>query len=430
MQEKFNTVSTEALKELLPHNETVVIDTRPVDAYNGWKLFKEMRGGHIAGARSFPSKWEKYLDSIEIVRSKGILPEHKLILYGYNEEEVYKVAKLFRDIGHNDINIYLKFADEWSANSELPMDYLPDYQNLVYPQWVYDLLNGKHPPEYKGNNFVIFHAHYGNYEDYEEGHIPGAISLNTNGLEASDTWNRRPPWELKDTLQKHGITHDTTVIVYGRFSAPDPNDPYPGSSAGQLGAIRCAIIMLYAGVKDVKLLNGGLQSWEDEGYELSTREIKPQPVEDFGVPIPQNPGIFVDTPEAKELLASDSGELVSVRSWDEWTGKTSGYNYIEPRGRIPGAVFGNCGSDPYHMENYRNLDHTTRVFHEIAQIWQEARITPDKNLAFYCGTGWRGSEAFFNAYLMGWLNIAVYDGGWFEWSSDPANPVETGIPAT
>jgi thiosulfate/3-mercaptopyruvate sulfurtransferase len=30
---------------------------------------------------------------------------------------------------------------------------------------------------------------------------------------------------------------------------------------------------------------------------------------------------------------------------------------------------------------------------------------------------------------MGWSRIAVYDGGWYEWSSDPdSNPIETGDP--
>jgi thiosulfate/3-mercaptopyruvate sulfurtransferase len=29
---------------------------------------------------------------------------------------------------------------------------------------------------------------------------------------------------------------------------------------------------------------------------------------------------------------------------------------------------------------------------------------------------------------MGWPRVSVYDGGWFEWSSDPNNPIETGIP--
>ncbi|MCG8696592.1 MAG: hypothetical protein MI922_00950 [Bacteroidales bacterium] len=80
------------------------------------------------------------------------------------------------------------------------------------------------------------------------------------------------------------------------------------------------------------------------------------------------------------------------------------------------------------MENYRNLDHTTREYHEIEKIWKDAKITPGKHLAFYCGTGWRGSEAFYNAWLLGWPNVSVFDGGWFEWSNDPLNPFEVGNP--
>jgi thiosulfate/3-mercaptopyruvate sulfurtransferase len=138
--------------------------------------------------------------------------------------------------------------------------------------------------------------------------------------------------------------------------------------------------------------------------------------------------MIVDTPEAKAILKDSDKNLVSVRSWDEFVGKVSGYHYIEKKGRIPGAVFGNCGSDAYHMENYRNLDHTTREYHEIEQMWRAAGITAQKYNAFYCGTGWRGSEAFFNAWLMGWPRISVYDGGWFEWSRDDDNPYETGEP--
>ncbi|MGD2033662.1 MAG: rhodanese-like domain-containing protein, partial [Bacteroidales bacterium] len=167
----------------------------------------------------------------------------------------------------------------------------------------------------------------------------------------------------------------------------------------------------------------------DEGFDLTGEETAPMPAGDFGAKIPVNPGLIIDTPKAKELIKASDGEIVSVRSWSEWIGEVSGYNYIEKKGRIPGAVFGNCGTDAYHMENYRNLDHTTKEYHEISETWKEAGITPDKHLAFYCGTGWRGSEAFFNAWLMGWPNVSVYDGGWFEWSNDPDNPVERGIPA-
>ncbi len=135
-------------------------------------------------------------------------------------------------------------------------------------------------------------------------------------------------------------------------------------------------------------------------------------------------------PEAKQILADPAGAaLVSVRTWREHIGNVSGYNYIGPAGRIKGDVWGNCGTDAYHMQHYRNVDNTMRAYPEIAANWDAAGITPDKRVAFYCGTGWRASETWFYAFVMGWPEIAVYDGGWFEWSQDPVNnPVELGEP--
>src|SRR5208337_1142833 len=164
------------------------------------------------------------------------------------------------------------------------------------------------------------------------------------------------------------------------------------------------------------------------GFEISYSDEPKKPVMEFGAAIPVHPELAVDTPEAKEMITLQDSELVCVRSWPEYIGEVSGYNYIQKKGRIPGAIFADCGSDAYHMENYRNIDHTTREYDEIAENWIKNGITPEKHLAFYCGTGWRGSEAWLNAWLMGWPKVSVYDGGWFEWSNDPSNPVETGIP--
>lgn len=422
------TISTNKLLELINKPEVKVIDCRPVDAYNGWKLEKEKRGGHIKGAKSLPVKWTDYIDWIEIVRSKGIHPGHTIVVYGYHEKETDKVVRIFERAGYNKVLKYTQFITEWTEYENLPMERLQRYRQLVSPAWVDQLLKGEHPDEYENNKFVICHSHYRNPGDYDIDHIPGAISIDTNELESPETWNRRTPEELKQALEKHGITAETTVVLYGRFSFPNNDDPFPGSSAGHLGAIRNAFIMMYAGVKDIRILNGGMQSWKDEGFPVTKERTAPVPVADFGAKIPVNPDLAVDVPEAKEILKSDNADLISVRSWPEWIGEVSGYNYIEKKGRIPGAVFGNCGTDAYHMENYRNVDHTTKEYHEIAETWIEAGITPDKHLAFYCGTGWRGSEAFFNAWLMGWPKVSVFDGGWFEWSNDPNNAYETGIP--
>lgn len=421
-------LTTTELKESLDRNEVKLIDVRPIDAYNGWNLKNEARGGHIRGAKSLPVKWADYMDWIEVVRHKQIATSDNIVVYGYTPDQSQKVAKLFLKAGYEKVSVYNEFLSEWAASPELPMEKLQRYSHLVYPEWIKTILDGESPPEHDGGKTVICHAHYRNREAYLSGHIPGAIDIDTLALEAPETWNRRSPDELRTALEMHGIDADTTVILYGKYMDPDNDDEFPGSAAGHIGANRCAFIMIYAGVKDVRILNGGFQSWKDAGYEISSRDIPKLPVSLFGANIPSNPHLAIDVPEAKEMIQSQEADLVCVRSYPEYIGEVSGYNYIDPKGRIPGAVFANCGSDAYHMENYRNVDHTIREYHETEKIWKESGITPQKHLAFYCGTGWRGSEAWINAWLMGWPRVSLFDGGWFEWSSDPNNPYLTGVP--
>ena len=426
---KAKEITTKELQLLLIDKKTVIVDVRSVDAYNGWKQQGEKRGGHIIGARSIPLKWTKYMDWIEVVYSKGISMKNRIIIYGYTADEADEVVRYFDNAGFENISVYNQFINEWVANEDLPMEHLGRYTNLVSADWVNELISGGKPAEYDNDKYVVVHSHYRNRDAYLSGHIPGAIDMDTLALEATETWNRRSPEELKVALEAHGIDADTTVIMYGKFMTPNNDDEFPGSAAGHIGAIRNTMIMLYAGVKDVRVLNGGFQSWKDAGFEINMDDVAKNAIIDFGVSIPANPEIIVDIPKAKEMIQSPDADIICVRSWPEFIGEVSGYNYIEKTGRIPGAVFGNCGTDAYHMENYRNVDHTIREAQEVAATWKSVDITPDKHLAFYCGTGWRGSEAFFNAWLMGWPRVSVFDGGWFEWSNDPENLFETGVPA-
>lgn len=422
------TVSAEELAQRAHDPTHSILDVRPIAAYNGWPLQGEGRGGHVPGAKSLPLQWTQYMDWVEVLEEKELSPETPVTVYGYTRAEAEEMADNLSRLGFDAVGVYDAFVEEWAPDPDRPLRRLERYQQLVYPEWVRQLISGEQPSGMAGEDYVIAHAHFDYRQDYEKGHIPGAIPLNTNLLESPETWNRRPPNELKTALQDLGIRHDTTVVLYGRFSYPTYDQDFPAQSAGHLGAMRCAALMLYAGVEDVKILNGGINTWEVDGYEVSTENETPEPVTDFGVDVPAHPEYMLDLPEAKTLLGAEDGDLVSVRSWAEFIGERSGYHYIEETGRIPGAVFGNCGSDAYHMENYRNFDYTTREFPEIAEKWAEEGITPDKHIAFYCGTGWRGSEAFMNAFLMGWPQISVYDGGWYEWSRHPDTPTATGVP--
>jgi thiosulfate/3-mercaptopyruvate sulfurtransferase len=415
-------ISTAALAERLADPAHTVIDVRPLAAFNGWPLAGEARGGHLPGALSLPLPWTRYLDWVEAVETKGLATGRPVTLYGYTGEDARAMAGKLGRLGFGQVDVYDAFLEAWVADPGRPLQRLERYRQLVHPAWLKGRLDGA------GGPVVLCHAHFDNPGDYELGHIPGALALDTNTLESPEDWNRRAPAELEAALLALGIRHDTTVVLYGRYSHPTYEQPEPGQSAGLLAAMRCALLMLYAGVADVRVLNGGIHSWEEAGYALSTEATRPAPASDFGRAIPAHPEYVVEATDARRLIAAPDGELVSVRSWREFIGEVSGYHYVEKKGRIPGAIFGNCGSDAYHMENYRNLDHTMRAFPEVAALWAEAGITPDKHIAFYCGTGWRASEAFMNAYLMGWPRISIYDEGWYGWSLDPANPIETGVP--
>jgi thiosulfate/3-mercaptopyruvate sulfurtransferase len=425
------TLSTAELRHRLGDPGLVVVDVRPLAAYNGWRLQGEARGGHIRGAVAFPLTWLDQVQAGELgalLASKGIRREKTIVVYGYDAQDSARLLGKLEELGYEAVLAYDAGLAEWAAVDDLPLDRLPNYEKLVYPDWLHRLLNGEPVEAHPANGFALFHVNFGVPEEYADGHLPGAMYLGSNALESPADWNRRLPEELEAALRAHGITRDKTILLYGRDTVGDPNEKWPGRRAGQIAAARAALILMYAGVEDVRLLDGGYDAWVIAGYPLETVERKPTPVAAFGAEIPRRPDFIVDLDEAKAILADPQAELVSIRTWAEHVGNVSGYNYIGPRGRIPGSVWGNCGTDAYHMQHYRNVDNTMRDYHEIAANWREAGITPDKRIAFHCGTGWRASETFFYAYLMGWQHVAVYDGGWFEWSRDPSNPVEIGAP--
>ncbi len=422
-------ITTQTLADTISQNHAILVDVRPSAAYNGWRLRGEKRGGHIPGSVSFPVQWfELFSEETikKILSEKGFLSEN-LILTGY-PDDLDRAASEFNRFGLNAVQVHEKGTLEWASQEDRPLRFLPRYRHLVHVEWLEQLLEGENPDKTDMKPYVLAHVNFDNWGDYDEGHIPGAIWLDTLCLESERTWNRHPAGELEQELADLGITRDTMVVLYGRTANPNMSQDHPGKQAGQLASMRAAMILLYAGVQDVRVLDGGLDSWLRAGHSVTREEVEPRSVSETGLDIPEHPEYIVDTPEAKDLIAGSDSELVSMRSWEEYIGNVSGYHYVGPKGRIKGAVFGNNGSDAYHMENYRNHDDTMRSFHEIEAEWKKMGITPDKRIAFYCGTGWRASEAFFCAWLMGWPNVAVYDGGWFEWSSDPENPVESGIP--
>lgn len=284
-------------------------------------------------------------------------------------------------------------------------------QQLVKPHWLAALIAGQPVPAAPAGHWRLLEIGYGARRAFALGHIPGAAYLDTGQFERAPLWNKVSDQALLDLLLAHGIRRDSTVVLYGRATLP---------------AARAAHLLLYAGVADVRLLDGGLALWRRAGLALEAGAARPHArAAAFGAAFPARPDYLIDTRQARDLLGQPDGALVSLRTWNEFTGRTSGYPYIAARGEIPGARWGRAGQDDdvHSMSEFHHADGSLRAPAAIGALWRAAGIGPERHTAFYCGTGWRASLAFFYAWLMRWQRISVYDGGWSEWSRDPANPV-------
>ena len=282
----------------------------------------------------------------------------------------------------------------------------------VGPEYVKELMDS-------GEDVVVLEAAWGKVEqdeDYNKAHIPGAFHVNTDDIEEEETWNFRTPEEIGKLLKSYGITKDTKVVTYGNSPENAADD-------------RLATVLLWAGVEDVKNLSGGIDAWTKAGYETETKVNQPVATDkDFGVKIPAHPEYILSIDEVKEKQKDDPKfKLVSIRSKDEFLGKTSGYSYIDRAGEPLGAVWGHDTDDG----SYNNPDGSIVSLEKLESYLGESGVSLEKNdVAFYCGTGWRASVPFLIAHENGFKNAYLYDGGWYVWQMDGENKVQLGEPGS
>ena len=401
--------STQTTLAQIQQQQGAIIDTRPSAFYNGWPVSPGAASGHEPQALNLSAAWLDDMSDAQLAtwaQQHQLMPDTPIALYG-DHTQISAVSKRLASMKFTRVSV---LSDALTDNTRLQR--LAHFEQLVYPRWLHDLQRG-HPVVAKpAGDWKVFEVAWGAPKLYLLSHIPGAGYIDTNEVESEPLWNKVSDEALKAMLAKHGIRHDTTVILYGRHV---------------YAAARVAQILLYAGVNDVRLLDGGWESWS--GADLPVERGRPaaqKPAPDFGVTIPARPRLMLSTEQARALLHRKDASLVSIRSWPEFIGTTSGYSYIKPKGDIAGARWGHAGSDSTHMEDFHNPDGTMRSAGDIQGMWADWHIRPDQQVAFYCGTGWRAAETFMYARAMGWQHIGLYDGGWYEWSSNPQNPVSTG----
>ena len=244
-------------------------------------------------------------------------------------------------------------------------------------------------------------------EVYVEGHLPGAqfIQWNTELVNPDDPVEGRILGReaLSRLLSRLGVANDDKVVVY--------------DNANNLFAARAYWVLKYYRHADVRIYNGGRKKWVAAGEELTT-EIEPV-----------SPGVYA-AGEPDLRIATDWNYVVDniddpstlycdARRPDEYEGK----ELLSARGgRIPGAM------NVEWSESVKE-DGTFLEAGSLAELYQSAGFTPDKEIITYCQTGVRGAHTWFVlSELLGYPSVRNYDGSWAEYGNRADSPIQYRVP--
>jgi thiosulfate/3-mercaptopyruvate sulfurtransferase len=259
-------------------------------------------------------------------------------------------------------------------------------------------------------------------DNYAKGHIPGAINVPGLGnfylcLFAPDCglWMEVPEEKaLLATLGNAGITGNSLVVVVGRTT--DPFAPYAVADAA-----RVAITLLYAGVENVAILNGGYDKWEAEGKTTSNVAVTPTAVAYTGA---VNKEMFV----SKDYVEGKIGKstIVDGRDPNAYFGLVHG-PWAKKAGHIPGAK---CLPSPWFWSFTKDkkgaITYGTWKDISLAREMAFAVLGEDtsKEIIAYCGVGGNASALWFVLHeVVGYTDVRLYDGSIQEWTADPGAPL-------
>jgi thiosulfate/3-mercaptopyruvate sulfurtransferase len=279
------------------------------------------------------------------------------------------------------------------------MDYA-DPKVLVSTEWV---------QEHQADPSVrLLEVDYDPESAYELGHLRNAALVDwkkdINDQVRRDILSKS---QFEELMGRVGATPETTLVLYG-----DMRNWFAAFAFWTFKIYRHA---------DVRLMNGGRRKWIDEGREMTedvpsfTRATYSAGGADLGLRA-LLPGVL-------SSLGRSDVAYVDVRSPAEYTGEiTAPPEYANEAaqrgGHIPGAA-----NIPWAkaIED----DDTFKSAGDLAALYAEKGITPDKSVITYCRIGERSSHTWFVLkYLLGYPVVVNYDGSWSEFGNMVGAPIE------
>jgi len=240
---------------------------------------------------------------------------------------------------------------------------------------------------------------------YEESHVPDAVNApkwTWMDAEADLLLTLPSAEDLFDTLGSLGIAADSRVVVVG-----GTEDTFALADAAN-----AADTLVYAGLSDVAILDGGYTKWVNEDRPTEAGAVTPTPAE-FAGELDEN--MFV----TKDEVASSLGDvpLLDTRSPDAYFGAMQ-EDFTDRPGHIPGAA---CLPASWIWTE----EGTFKASDELEPL-VEGLVGDDRTreVFLYCGASpFSKSWRYVMQEILGYENARVYNGAAQEWTQDPDAPL-------
>ncbi len=292
------------------------------------------------------------------------------------------------------------------SQAAVPSVAMSDYANdvLVSADWVEERLD-EFQSDDPAHRLVEVDV---DTEAYDESHAPGAIGFNwETDLQDQTQRDILSPEAFEALNAEHGISNDSTVVLYG-----DNSNWFAAYTYWQYK---------YYGHDDVRLLDGGREFWLDNDYSV-TDEVPAFSETSYEAGEPDE-SIRAYRDDVEDAIEADT-PLVDVRSPEEFTGEIlapPGLQETAQRGgHIPGA-------SNISWTSVTNDDGTFKSAEELEEVYADVLADGDDEIVAYCRIGERSSVAWFALHeLVGADQCVNYDGSWTEWGNLVRAPIETG----
>lgn len=232
-------------------------------------------------------------------------------------------------------------------------------------------------------------------QGYLAGHLPGAIFADLDadlaGVSTGTNGKRPLPGaeEFQKVVRRWGIDADTEVVVYGATRSAAP--------------ARAWWLLRWAGVRSVRLLDGGLDGWVGHGGVLEAGSATLPPESEFIITPGGLPVIVVDDVPT----FADRGLLLDARPAAKFSSPTD-----PAAGHIPGARSAPV-AESFDAAGYLRSDD------ELRQRFTRLGVDAASEPAAYCGTGVAAALEVFVLALLG-IRARLYVGSTSEWTANPA----------